>query len=81
MVFTSALLLAVASVPALAINDRLVPAGGCAQSDSAVGTPQGGDNPGLAQSDQVDPAASRNNPGVSTGAQGHEESQAFCNPE
>ena len=78
----SALMLGVVSSPALAINDALVPAGHCAQSSSAVGTPQGGPNPGLATTDKVGPPASDNNPGQgSTGAKGEENSQAPCSAE
>ncbi len=75
----SALMLGVVSGPALAINDALVPAGHCAESSSAVGTPQGQPNPGLATTDKVGPPASNNNPGHgSTGAKGEENSQAPC---
>jgi len=75
----SALMLGVVSGPALAINDALVPAGHCAKSSSAVGTPQGEPNPGLATTDKVGPPASNNNPGQgSTGAKGEENSQAPC---
>ncbi len=69
-----------AAAPAYAINDGVTPAGGCANSESAVGTPGGGPNPGLATTPQVGPPASDNNPGLgSTGAKGHEMSQAPCN--
>jgi hypothetical protein len=75
----SALVLGMVSGPALAINDALVPAGHCANSSSAVGTPQGGPNPGLDTTDKVGPPASDNNPGHgSTGAKGEENSQAPC---
>jgi hypothetical protein len=38
--------LAVPATPAFAIHDPNVPAGSCAHSPSAVGTPGGGANPG-----------------------------------
>ncbi len=40
-------MLSVAAFPALAIGDGPTPAGECANSTSAVGTPQGDPNPGL----------------------------------
>jgi len=43
----SALMLSVAAFPAMAIGDKFVPAGECANSLSAVGTPQGQANPGF----------------------------------
>jgi hypothetical protein len=67
------------AAPAHAINDSLVPADECSDNPNAVGTPGGGPNPGLANSDRVDPPASANNPGRSTGARGEERSQAPCN--
>ncbi len=76
VVLTSALILGAAAFPALAINDGRVPADECSGNPSAVGTPQGNPNPGLAVSDPVGPPASDNNPGQSTGAQGEARSQA-----
>ena len=73
---TSALVLVTAAFPALAINDGRVPAEECSDNPTAVGTPQGGPNPGLAVSEPVGPPASANNPGQSQGAQGEERSQA-----
>ncbi len=68
---SSALMLSVAAFPALAINNPLVPADACApENASVVGLPQDMPNPGLAQSTQVAGPASKNNPGVSTGALG-----------
>ena len=69
----------VAATPAYAINDGRVPADECSDNPSAVGTPGGEPNPGLAQSEQVGPPASANNPGRSSGARGEERSQAPCN--
>ena len=66
-----------AAAPAQAINDPRVPGDECSNPNSvAVGDPPGG-NPGIAQSDQVAPPVSANNPGVSTGAQAVLRSQAF----
>jgi hypothetical protein len=77
-------MLSVAAFPALAIGDGVVPAGGingeegCAMSSSAVGTPQGGANPGFdntgTNSDSqrvglMGPVSAKN-PGVSEGAEG-----------
>ena len=67
------------AAPAQAINDGRVPADECSDNPNAVGTPGGGPNPGLANTDQVGPPASANNPGRSTGARGEERSQAPCN--
>jgi hypothetical protein len=77
---TSALLLGALSAPALAINDVVVPAGTCADEDSSsVGNTPDGSNPGIATSDQVEPAVSDKNPGQgSTGAKGEENSDAPC---
>jgi len=78
----STFMLGLVSAPALAINDAKVPAGDCSNSSSAVGTPQGSDNPGLVTTPQVDPAASDNNPGGgSTGAKGEENAEAPCSTE
>ena len=76
----SALMLVMLSMPALAINDVLVPAGTCAaDTSSAVGNTPDGSNPGIATTDQVAPPVSDNNPGQgSTGAKGEENSQAPC---
>jgi hypothetical protein len=58
------------AAPAYAINDPQVPGDNCSSDNSvAVGDPVGG-NPGIAQSPQVAPPVSKNNPGVSTGAKG-----------
>ena len=67
-----------ATVPAHAINDGRVPADECSDNPNAVGTPGGEPNPGLAQSEEVGPPASANNPGSSTGARGEDRSQAPC---
>jgi hypothetical protein len=79
-IFAIAAALAVAA-PAYAINDGQTPAGqGCANSSSAVGTPGGSANPGLATTPKVGAPASDDNPGQnSPGAEGAEKSQAFCN--
>lgn len=70
----SALMLGAISGPALAINDALVPAEDCAPANSeAVGHPAAS---ALVQTGQVSPPASRENPGVSTGARGQQLSQA-----
>ncbi len=80
----SALMLSVAAFPALAIGDGPTPAGECANSTSAVGTPQGGANPGITQADPVvgpnegGGAVSANNQGVSTGAKGDANSDPNC---
>jgi hypothetical protein len=66
-----------AAAPAQAINDPRVPGDECSNVHSvAVGDPPGG-NPGIAQSDQVAPPVSLNNPGVSTGAKAVDNSNAF----
>ena len=84
MVVTVALVMAammVASAPQVfAINDIVVPAGTCsADNSSAVGNTPDGTNPGIANSDQVAPPVSDNNPGKgSTGAKGEQNSQAPC---
>jgi hypothetical protein len=59
--------------PAYAINDPKVPGDNCSPDNSAaVGDPEGG-NPGIAQSPQVSPPVSDNNPGLgSTGAKGQQ---------
>lgn len=67
------------AAPAQAINDGRVPADECSANASAVGTPGGSPNPGLATADPVGAPASANNPGRSTGARGEEHSQAPCN--
>jgi hypothetical protein len=73
---TSALILGSVAFPALAINDGRVPTDECSGNPSAVGTPQGNPNPGLAVSDPVSPPASENNPGQPTGARGEDRSRA-----
>jgi hypothetical protein len=71
--------LAASAAPAQAINDPTVPGNECAADNSAaVGDPTGG-NPGIAQSPQVAPPVSANNPGASTGANGQENSNAIGN--
>ncbi len=80
----SALMVSVAAFPALAIGDGPTPAGECANSTSAVGTPQGGPNPGITQAEPIvgpnegGGAVSANNPGVSTGARGDANSDPNC---
>ncbi len=89
----SALMLSVAAFPALAIGDGPTPAGECANSANAVGTPQQGaqgeegskTNPGLLQAEPiVGPGeagggpVSANNPGKSTGAKGDANSSPNC---
>jgi hypothetical protein len=72
-----ALALATAA-PAVAINDGVTPAGqGCAQSDSAVGTPGGGPNPGIARDNTPSPPVSQDNPN-SRGGQGFASSGQDC---
>ena len=73
---TSALVLGTAAFPALAINDGRVPAEECSGNPTAVGTPQGSPNPGLAVSEPVGPPDSANTPRWSEGAQGEARSQA-----
>ncbi len=76
----SAMMLAVAALPALAIGDKFVPAGECANSSSAVGTPQGQANPGFDNTGgRVGAPVSATNPGVSEGAQGDAHSRAESN--
>ncbi len=71
-VFTSALMLAAVSSPALAINDALVPGDNCAAPNAeAVGHPAVGKPP-------FPPPFSLNNPGNSPGAQGSANTQAPC---
>ncbi len=69
---SSALMLSVAAFPALAIGDGPTPAGECANSTSAVGTPQGNPNPGFDNTGGLISApVSKNNPGAAdTIAQG-----------
>ena len=75
----SALMLSVAAFPALAIGDGPTPAGECANSTSAVGTPQGGANPGFDNTgERIGAPVSGTNPGVSEGAKGDARSQAEC---
>ena len=68
----SALMLSVVAFPALAIGDGPTPAGECANSTSAVGTPQGGANPGFDNTGgRISAPVSKNNPGqADTIAQG-----------
>ena len=79
VVGASALMLSVAAFPALASNNGKVPADECSGNMNVVGTPRGEANPGLAQTDQVGPPASANNPGQSAGAEGQHKSQAIAN--
>jgi hypothetical protein len=71
-------LLAVAT-PAYAINDPRVPANECSPDNSAaVGDPLHPGNPGInLHTPQVAPFVSGNNPGVSTGALGQQNSNAI----
>jgi hypothetical protein len=71
-------LLAVAA-PAHAINDPRVPANECSPDNSAaVGDPLHPGNPGInLHTPQVAPFVSGNNPGVSTGALGQQNSNAI----
>ena len=71
-------LVAVAA-PAYAINDPRVPANECSPDNSAaVGDPLGPGNPGInLHTPQVAPFVSGNNPGVSTGALGQQNSNAI----
>ena len=68
----SALMLSFAAFPALAIGDGPTPAGECANSTSAVGTPQGGANTGFDNTGgRISAPVSKNNPGqADTIAQG-----------
>jgi len=72
------LMLALMAAPALAINDSQVPANECSGNPKSVGEPLGVPlfNPGITQSDPVDPPVSANNPGASTGALGQANSNA-----
>jgi hypothetical protein len=71
-------LVAVAA-PAYAINDPRVPANECSPDNSAaVGDPLNPGNPGInLHTPQVAPFVSGNNPGVSTGALGQQNSNAI----
>jgi hypothetical protein len=71
-------LVAVAA-PAYAINDPRVPANECSPDNSAaVGDPLDPGNPGInLHTPQVSPFVSGNNPGVSTGALGQQNSNAI----
>ena len=71
-------LVAVAA-PAYAINDPRVPANECSPDNSAaVGDPLNPGNPGInLHTPQVSPFVSGNNPGVSTGALGQQNSNAI----
>jgi hypothetical protein len=76
-VFSSALLVAMMSSPALAVNDPIVPGDNCAPDNAkAVGHPASDKN--QTPETAANPPFSRENPGVSTGAQGSEHSQAPC---
>jgi hypothetical protein len=68
-----------AAVPAYAINDPRVPANECSPDNSAaVGDPLHPGNPGInLHTPQVAPFVSGNNPGVSTGALGQQNSNAI----
>jgi hypothetical protein len=67
------LMMALMAAPALAVNHGQVPANECAASPEAGGR-QAADN--LRATGQVEPPASLNNPGESTGAQGEARSNA-----
>ena len=71
-------LVAVAA-PAYTINDPRVPANECSPDNSAaVGDPLNPGNPGInLHTPQVAPFVSGNNPGVSTGALGQQNSNAI----
>ena len=77
---SSALMLSIAAFPALAIGDEPTPAGECANSTSAVGTPQGNPNPGFDNTGGLISApVSKNNPGeADTIAQGDARSAPNC---
>jgi hypothetical protein len=68
-----------AAAPAYAINDPRVPANECSPDNSAaVGDPLQPGNPGInLHTPQVAPFVSGNNPGVSTGALGQQNSNAI----
>jgi hypothetical protein len=68
-----------AAAPAYAINDPRVPANECSPDNSAaVGDPLHPGNPGInLKTPQVSPFVSGNNPGVSTGALGQQNSNAI----
>ncbi len=75
----SALMMSAVAFPALAIGDGPTPAGECANSTSAVGTPQGGSNPGFDNTDgRIGAPVSGTNPGVSEGARGDANSDPNC---
>ena len=77
MLATSALLVGAVSSTALAVNDPIVPGDNCAPDNAqAVGYPASANN--QTPKTAANPPFSSNNPGVSTGAQGSEHSQAFC---
>jgi hypothetical protein len=67
------------AAPAYAINDPRVPANECSSDNSAsVGDPLDPGNPGInLHTPQVSPFVSGNNPGVSTGALGQQNSNAI----
>jgi hypothetical protein len=76
----SAVAVLIGATPVYAINDGRVPARDCANSLSAVGTPGGASNPGLAISPVGAPAAT-NNPsdGKSQAVDVHTITQPPCN--
>lgn len=82
LVLGAGVLALAAASPAGAINDAVTGAGKCANSDSAVGTPGGGPNPGLPHTDgRVSPPVSDNNPGLgSTGANGNTDPPCNTSP-
>src|SRR5262245_26434454 len=67
------------AAPAYAINDPRVPANECSAANSAsVGDPLNPGNPGINfHTPQVSPFVSGNNPGVSTGALGQQNSNSI----
>ncbi len=71
-----ALALSLVATPVAAVNHPVVPADNCAPADEAGGTPARSRN--QTPDDTANPPFSRNNPGVSEGAQGGEKSQAPC---
>ena len=78
-VLAGSLSLVALAAPAYAINDPRVPANECSPDNSAaVGDPLHPGNPGInLHTPQVSPFVSGNNPGVSTGALGQQNSVAI----
>ena len=78
-VLAASVSLVAVAAPAYAINDPRVPANECSPDNSAaVGDPLRPGNPGInLHTPQVAPFVSGNNPGVSTGALGQQNSNAI----